>query len=256
MNNDVRYIVQGQDLTYLEKEALNNNDIKNVMSYFIGKKEADISLLPTVIIPMVSSVKGKQYRIRSLLDSGSMTNWIARDLLKMLKYTVKGNNLLELNTLTGTIQKRFQLVEVYYLHKNIEYNVTCYVHEEFTKYVTVDGLPEYIRENSNITQEQMSKIIDPASKNVDHKDISLGIGIILCNSVINKISSNGSVVKLKNLNLKLEPTIFGITVSGEVPRPLKSNFYTFCAYNIIPRLVERAKEPLFRTEDAEEEQHK
>ena len=158
MNSNVRYIVQGQDLTYLEKEALNNEEIKNVMRYFIGKKEADISLLPTVIIPMVSSIKGKQYRIRSLLDSGSMTNWIAKDLLKMLKYTVKGNNLLELNTLTGTIQKRFQLVEVYYLYRNIEYNLTCYVHEEFTKYVTVDGLPEYIKENRNITQEQMSGV--------------------------------------------------------------------------------------------------
>ena len=254
--NNVRYIVQGQDLTYLQNEAVNNEEIKNVMSYFIGKKEADISLLPTVIIPLVSSIKGKQYRVRSLLDSGSMTNWITKGLLKMLRYTVKGNNLLELNTMTGTVQKRFQLVEVYYRYENTEYNVTCYVHEDFTKYATVKGLPEYIQKNSNITQEQMNKIIDPASKNVDHGNISLGVGMILGTSMINRISLDEKVIKLKGLNLKLEPTIFGTTVSGEVPQLLRSNFNTFCAYNTIPRLVEKAREPLFRTEDAEEEQRK
>ena len=254
MSSNVRYIIKGQDLTYLEKEALNSEELKNVMSYFIGKKEADISLLPTVIIPMVSTSKGKQYRVRTLLDSGSMTNWISKGVLEMLKYTIKGNDLLELNTMTGTVQKRFQLVEVYYLHKNIEYNVTCYVHEDFTKYVTVRGLPEYIKNNSNLTQEQLSKIIDPASKNIDHKNISLGIGMILCNSVINKISLSDTVIKLKDLNLKLEPTIFGTSISGEVPKTLRSTFNTFCAYNTVPRFVEKAKEPLFRTEDADEEQ--
>ena len=69
----------------MEKEALDSEELKNVMSYFIGKKEADISLLPTVIIPMVSTSKGKQHRVRTLLDSGSMTNWIPKGLLEMLK---------------------------------------------------------------------------------------------------------------------------------------------------------------------------
>ena len=131
MSSNLKYVIKGQDLINLEKEALSSEELKKVMSYFIGKKEADISLLPTVIIPMVSTSKDKQYRVRTLLDSGSMTNWISKGLLKMLKYTIKGHDLLELNTMTGTIQKIFQLVEVYYLHGNVEYNVTCYVHEDF-----------------------------------------------------------------------------------------------------------------------------
>ena len=65
-----------------------------------------------------------------------------------------------------------------------------------------------------------------------------------------------TVIKLKDLNLKLEPTIFGTTVSGEVPQALRGSTNTFCAYNIVPRLVEKVKEPLFRTEDIEEEQLK
>ena len=46
----------GQDLTSLEKEALNSEELKRVMSYFIGNKEADVSLLPTVIIPMIKGI--------------------------------------------------------------------------------------------------------------------------------------------------------------------------------------------------------
>ena len=205
-------------MTYLGKKALDNDELKKVMSYFIGQKEADISLLPTVVIPMISVIQDRQYRIRTLLDSGSMTNWITRGVLKKLKYTTKGHDLLEVNTMTGKVQKRFQLVEVYYIYNKVVNGVTCYVHEEFTKYVTIKGLPDYIKKNSNISQEQLAKIVDPATHNVDHKDISLGIGMILCNSVVNKISSSDTVIKLKALNLRLEPTIFGTAVSGEVPK--------------------------------------
>ena len=191
MSNNLRYIIKGQDLTYLGKEAVDNEELKKMMSYFIGQKEADISLLPTVVIPMIT-VNDKQYRIRTLLDSGSMTNWITKGVLKMIKYTTKGHDLLELNTMTGKVQKRFQLVEVYYAYNQVVNNVTCYVHDDFTKYVTIKGLPDYIKNNSNITQEQLGKIVDPATQNVDHKDISLGIGMILCNSVVNKIGSSDS----------------------------------------------------------------
>ena len=243
-------------MTYLGKKALDNDELKKVMSYFIGQKEADISLLPTVVIPMISVIQDRQYRIRTLLDSGSMTNWITRGVLKKLKYTTKGHDLLEVNTMTGKVQKRFQLVEVYYIYNKVVNGVTCYVHEEFTKYVTIKGLPDYIKKNSNISQEQLAKIVDPATHNVDHKDISLGIGMILCNSVVNKISSSDTVIKLKDLNLRLEPTIFGTTVSGEVPQSLRGSTNTFCAYNIVPRLVEKVKEPLFRTENIEDEQLK
>ena len=255
MSNNLRYIIKGQDLTYLGKEAVDNEELKKMMSYFIGQKEADISLLPTVVIPMIT-VNGKQYRIRTLLDSGSMTNWITKGVLKMIKYTTKGHDLLELNTMTGKVQKRFQLVEVYYAYNQVVNNVTCYVHDDFTKYVTIKGLPDYIKNNSNITQEQLGKIVDPATQNVDHKDISLGIGMILCNSVVNKIGSSDTVIKLKALNLRLEPTIFGTAVSGEVPKELRDTTNTFCAYNTVPRLVEKVKEPLFRTENIEEEQLK
>ena len=125
-SSKLRYVIKGQDLTYLGKEALDNEELKKVMSYFIGQKEADISLLPTVVIPMILAIQDKQYRIRTLLDSGSMTNWITKGVLKKLKYTTKGHDLLEVNTMTGKVQKRFQLVEVYYLQQCSKWcNMLC-----------------------------------------------------------------------------------------------------------------------------------
>ena len=82
------------------------------MSYFTGQKDAEISLSPTIVMPLLTT-NNKPYTIRTLLDSGSMTNWIAKELLNKVKYTSKGHTLLEVFTMTGKMQKRFQLVEVY-----------------------------------------------------------------------------------------------------------------------------------------------
>ena len=71
---------------------------------------------------------------------------------------IKGNDLLEVNTMTGKVQKRFQLVEVYYIFNKVVNGVICYVYEEFTKYVTIKGLPDYIKKNSNIFQEQLENL--------------------------------------------------------------------------------------------------
>ena len=251
MSKDCTYVFNGRDLTYLGETATDSTDFKRVMSYFIGQKDAEISLSPTIVIPLLTSQK-KPYKVRTLLDSGSMTNWIAKELLDMLDYTVKGHTLLEVFTMTGKIQKRFQLVEVYYSHDDQEDNLMCYVHDEFTQHITVKGLPEYIKGNSNITQEQFIIITDPATQDVDHKDISLGIGIILCTASINKLRTE-EVIHLKGLNMLLEPTIFGTAVSGSVPQSLRGSIDTICAHNIVPRLAVKVSEPLFRVEDEEEE---
>ena len=141
MSKDCTYVFNGRDLTYLGETATDSTDFKRVMSYFIGQKDAEISLSPTIVIPLLTSQK-KPYKVRTLLDSGSMTNWIAKELLDKLEYTVKGHTLLEVFTMTGKTQKRFQLVEVYYSHDDQEDNLMCYVHDEFTQHITVKGLPE------------------------------------------------------------------------------------------------------------------
>ena len=72
---------------------------------------AEVSLSPTIIIPLLTGDSGnKYYRVRTLLDSGSGTNWIVVSLLKFIEHTVKGSEMLEVLTFSGKIRKKFPLV--------------------------------------------------------------------------------------------------------------------------------------------------
>ena len=70
-----------------------------------------MSITPTVVIPLLKPDSGG-YKGRTLLDSGSMTNWIAKGVLDQIYHTVKGYTTLEVVTLTGSVQQKFKLVEV------------------------------------------------------------------------------------------------------------------------------------------------
>ena len=85
----------------------------------------------------------------------------------------------------------------------------------------------------------------------DHINISKGIGLILCTATTNKLRDK-EIVLLKGLNILLEPTIFGTAISGKVPETLRGNVETVCNYNIIPRIVSKGREPLFKIEEEEE----
>ena len=134
------------------RNQIQNEGFKKVISYFIGQEEVELSLSPTVVMPLLTT-QDKSYRVRVLMDSGSMTNWLAKDLLDKLNYTVKGHTPLEVYTLTGKITKKFKLVEIYYYHNGQKHNLICYVHDAFAQHVTVRGMPEFIRENSALTED-------------------------------------------------------------------------------------------------------
>ena len=78
---------------------------------------------------------GKQYRVRTLLDSGSGTNWIVRRVLNQLNHTVKAKNQLQVFTFNGVVKKLFTLVEVY-IHddKGKMRGIMCYMQEEYTRH--------------------------------------------------------------------------------------------------------------------------
>ena len=251
VNKDCTYVFKGSDLTHLKEITPSTTEFGKVLSCFIGHKEAEVSLTPTIVMPLLNKDK-RQYKVRTLLDSGSMTNWIAKELLNVISYTIKGHTTLEVYTMTGKVLKKFQLVEVYYTYDNKDFNIACYVHDTFTQHITVKGLPKYIKENSAVSPRLLDNLSDPATNELDHGGISKGIGLILCTAATNELRIN-KVIHLKGLGILLEPTIFGIAVSGRVPEALRGNVNTVCAYNIVPRVVSRAKEPLFKIESDEEE---
>ena len=74
-------------------------------------------MCPTLIVLMVGYY-GRPYRTKTLLDSGSDTNWIALGVLNNIRHTVIGKDNLLVQTVTGKVKRRYALLEVYYKNEN------------------------------------------------------------------------------------------------------------------------------------------
>ena len=213
---------------------------------------AEVSLSPTIIIPLLTGDSGnKYYRVRTLLDSGSGTNWIVVSLLKFIEHTVKGSEMLEVLTFSGKIRKKFPLVEILYpLPGGKAANLICYAHDTFTKHVAVKGMTDFVKQHKNLPSVLANNLSDPTSMAVDHLDISQGIGLILCSASTNRLRTAENVLNINSINILLEPTIFGVAISGAIPLKLRDPKYTLLAQNTAPQLVNHHKDPrLFQAKD-------
>ena len=211
---------------------------------------AEVSLSPTIIMPLITDdLNNRFYRVRTLMDSGSGTNWIVVSLLKFLTHTVKGTEMLEVVTFEGIIKRKFPLVEVLYpLPNGKTANIMCYAHDSFTRHVAVKGMVEYVEKEFK-TSDLLPKLSDPASMEIDHRSISPGIGLILCSSTTNRIRTK-PVVSIQEIGILLEPTLFGVAISGAIPHKLRAPQQTILAGNIAPKLVNNYQDPrLFLAKD-------
>ncbi|CAL4166751.1 unnamed protein product [Meganyctiphanes norvegica] len=166
-----------------------------------------------------------------------------------------GQEQLEVVTFSGTIKKKFPLVEVYYQDGNgHKQNLMCYVYDVFTRHITVKGMPHYIIINAPNKSPLFNKISDPASRDIDHGHQSQGIGIILCSTSINRLRTKTNILHIPELDILLEPTIFGVTISGAVPTCFKQNIEVVMANHIAPILLrDESDKQLFTTENTLQE---
>ena len=100
-----------QQVEYLRMEDLvvgTNSKIATVarnISNVNSPVEVEVSLSPTIIIPLVTNDR-RYYRVRALLDSGSGTNWIVASILKNMAFTVKSSEVLEVATFSGVMRRK------------------------------------------------------------------------------------------------------------------------------------------------------
>ena len=214
------------------------------MSYWINQKEAEEAIMPILPVPLHSKEKGSYYKVNTLLDSGSSTNWITEDLLKNLDHKIVGDTELEVYTLNSIERRKFKLVEVYYTKNKEKKGIRCYVHEKYTQHTRVRGMLEFIKENSRgASDELLDSIIDPTTVHSDHSKISRGVGMVLCSAATNRLR-NGDSKTLENIGILLEPTIFGTVMSGRIPESLRSKTEQACSLLTIPRTVQTLEESL------------
>ena len=242
--------VKGEDLRHFKNSSTNTQQVKSVQSFINSTRTAEMSISPTIIVPLTRANQG-HFRVRTLLDPGSGTNWIVGSLLEHIQYTVKGHETLEVATFNGTVKNRYKLVEVYYTDQELRtQGLMCYVYEAFTRHITVKGMLQHIITKAPIEDEAFNHMVDPTSTKVDHGEVSQGIGMILCSTSINRLRTSDRIILIKSLDILLEPTMFGVAISGAVPPELKDQMHVILANNIAPRLVCRAGDPrLFLEED-------
>ena len=231
--------------------GLVSSNMKIVQNLVSTSTSAEISLSPTIIMPLITDDPNKKiYRVRTLMDSGSGTNWITLSLLKYLSHTVKGSEMLEVVTFGGTIKNKFPLVEVLYpLPNGKSANIMCYAHDSFTRHVAVKGMVDYVCKETKTNLDLLQNLSDPASMETDHGNISQGIGLILCSSSTNRIRTE-NVINNHDIGVLLEPTLFGVAISGAIPAKLRAPQQIIMANNIAPQLVNHYQDPrLFLAKD-------
>ena len=67
---------------------------------------------PTIIVPLIAH-DNEEFKVRTLLDSGSESNWIARDILKFIKHTKIDTVRLKVRHFNGVHPSKFDLVQVW-----------------------------------------------------------------------------------------------------------------------------------------------
>ena len=111
---------------------------------YINSNKDVMSISPTLIVPLITN-DNRSFKVRTLLDSGSGTNWIVKNLLQYVQHTVKGSELMEVHTFHGAVRKKYPLVEVYYQDPyNTTHSIMCYVHDSYVRHIHLN-LINYIQ---------------------------------------------------------------------------------------------------------------
>ena len=208
------------------------------------------TITPTLIVP-VKTDKNHSYRIRTLLDSGSSANWITKDVLKYIKFASLGTCKVKVHHFGGVSTHKYQVVQIYIdireslfknevdnIHKD-QISIDCFVSNEFTFHRLVPGMVDYIRENYTLSNYVLNKISEPDSMNISHGNINKGTAMILSNASKIKIMGNKSTnIRLEKVNLLLEQTIFGYSISGKVPNKLIPKSHNIENNKVVPILAQ------------------
>ena len=118
----------------------------------------DLSICPTLICPL-STYGNKNYNVRTLLDTGSSTNWIASQILPHIKHQIIGSKVLTVNTFSGRIRKRYKLIEAYFQYKLPP--IRCFVMDTFSEAQLVKRLDKKIKnhiKHTNIKSKNIKQL--------------------------------------------------------------------------------------------------
>ena len=195
------------------------------------------TMTPSVILPLCSK-HSDSYKVRTLLDSGSSSSWISKDILEHLDFTSKGKISVKVFHFEGVKAKRFEVVQIYVLGKKGKIAIDCFVMESFAFHKMVPSIKNFLKENTTLNDSVIDDVVSPDSGMVDHKDLNLGTALILSNTdKVKIVGEKPRNIILKQHSMILEKTEFGYAVSGKIPNYLKNESYDLQSNIVVPVLA-------------------
>ena len=146
---------------------------------------------------------------------------------------------MEVHTFHGCVKKRHSLVEVYYKDmQNNTQSIMCYVHDSYIRHIKLNMADFILGQRGKCAPFTLpGPLADPGDPNVSHSHESQGVGLVLSPATINKLRTPDPIIRIKELDLLLEPTIFGVVISGAIPDHLRSAADWVSVQFIAPRVV-------------------
>ena len=157
------------------------------------------------------------FKTRTLLDTGSGTNFVSSDILSKLKYDHITTKDLKVTGINSTETKKYDLVRIFIDCENCPVkSIRCY---------TIPGFPSYSIDKSAFNQiilecKQLPNLSNPLANEADHGE---GIGLILGPGTIRDISEKPPSYYKSYL---VDHTFFGPALSGRLPTNQPISSYT------------------------------
>merc|ERR1711942_179274 len=78
---------------------------------------------------------------------------------------------------------------------------------------------------------------EPGDPNVGHGHESQAVGLVLCTASTNKLRTSDPIINVRGMDILLEPTIFGVVISGAIPDHLREQADSMSVSFISPRII-------------------
>ena len=202
-------------------------------------RTVELQVSPVMPVDLVRpSGQNGPYKVRTLLDSGTGTNWCHSDLLKYVQYNDLGSVVMQVQVFEGVRKKRYKYVELFYAIHGLMGTLRCFVTDQYAWFNEVNGLTKFAA--SKLAD---GTVIDPSSP-CSHDSGKKEIALILGPYATAKLRDRNSEYKYVS-NLLFEPfktgNGTGYVFSGLLPKHLNQN--VIYSYRITPIIEEHIGAP-------------
>ncbi|CAL4162179.1 unnamed protein product, partial [Meganyctiphanes norvegica] len=164
-------------MTNLEIPIISENSISTSRN----SSQGDFSLSGVIAIDL-STKDNRNFRARTILDSGSGTNFISKEILPYIRYDKLDSEGLVVTGINDTKASTHDLVRIYLVSKECQQkSIKCYVMPEMINYDISKNMLKTMLDECKI----MPKFKNPLEQTIDHEE---GVSIVLGPGAIRDIS--------------------------------------------------------------------